>query len=149
MAQDIENKVEATEEAKVEEVVEEADDTGEELDDEFDGIDEEDLIEAGYKTHKFSLFDSPIEVATIAFMAVYVVFAFVSFAMDNPNGTGFMNIFEFFFDVINKLIPGIVLLIACEIHEKVELIEYNLSLNSEYMARYQMDLLEKMSKKDK
>ncbi|MBR3834681.1 MAG: hypothetical protein IKJ73_10195 [Lachnospiraceae bacterium] len=138
MAQDIENKVE---EAKVEEE--------EIIDDEFDGIDEEDLIEAGYKTHKFSLFDSPIEIATIIFMALYVVFAFCSFAIDNPNGTNLMNIFEFFFELVAKLIPGIILLVACEIHEKVELVEYNLSLNSEYMARYQMDLMDKLEKKDK
>ena len=138
MAQDIENKVE---EAKVEEE--------EIIDDEFDGIDEEDLIEAGYKTHKFSLFDSPIEIATIIFMAVYVVFAFCSFAIDNPNGTNLMNIFEFFFELVAKLIPGIILLVACEIHEKVELVEYNLSLNSEYMARYQMDLMDKLNKEDK
>lgn len=137
MAQDIENKVE---EAKVEEE--------EIIDDEFDGIDEEDLIEAGYKTHKFSLFDSPIEIATIIFMALYVVFAFCSFAIDNPNGTNLMNIFEFFFELVAKLIPGIILLVACEIHEKVELVEYNLSLNSEYMARYQMDLMDKLNSKD-
>lgn len=137
MAQDIENKVE---EAEIEEE--------EILDDEFDGIDEEDLIEAGYKAHKFSLFDSPIEVATIVFMAVYVIYCFVMFAINNPGGTELVNIFDFLFDVVLKMIPGIILLVACEIHEKVELIEYNLSLNSEYMARYQMDLMDKLNKKD-
>ena len=138
MSQDIENKVE---EAKVEEDAI--------IDDEFDGIDEEDLIEAGYKTHKFSLFDSPIEIATIVFMAAYATYCFFTFAVANPNGTDLISIFTFLFDLVAKMIPGIILLIACEIHEKVELIEYNLSLNSEYMARYQMDLLDKMSKKDK
>lgn len=145
MAQDIEKK---NEETKVTEV-----ETAEELeapvDDDGDGIDEEELIEAGYRVHKFSLFDSPIEIGTVVFMVLYVVFAFCSFAFDNPNGTGLMNIFEFLFELVMKLIPGIVLLVACEIHEKVEFIEYNLSLNSEYMARYQMDLLDKMDKKNK
>lgn len=149
MAQDIENKVDETEEVKADEVVEEVEDTEEALDDEGDGIDEEDLIEAGYKAHKFSLFDSPIEIATIAFMAVYAIYCFVMFAVNNPGGTTLVNIFDFLFDLVLKLIPGIILLVACEIHEKVELLEYNLSLNSEYMARYQMDLLDKMDEKDK
>lgn len=137
MAQDIENKVD--------EVEEEYDLYAEGE----DGIDDEELAEAGYKVHKFSLFDSPIEVATIVFMALYVVYAFCSFAIANPNGTDLMSIFGFFFDLVVKMIPGIILLVACEIHEKVELVEYNLSLNSEYMARYQMDLMDKMDKKEK
>lgn len=140
MAQDIENKVEETEEAQAEEVI---------LDDEGDGIDEEDLIEAGYKTHKFSLFDSPIEIAAIVFMVAYVIYSFFAFAAANPNGTDLISIFNFLFELVAKLIPGVILLVACEIHEKVELIEYNLSLNSEYMARYQMDLMDKLNKKDK
>ena len=70
------------------------------------------------------------------------------FALDNRGDTDIVNIFNFLFDLVIKLAPGVILLVACEIHEKVELIEYNLSLNSEYMARYQMDLLEKMNKKD-
>ena len=148
MAQDIENKVEETEEVKAAEVAEE-EEVEAPVDEDGDGIDEEELIEAGYRVHKFSLFDSPIEIATVLFMVAYVIFAFCSFAFDNPNGTGFMNIVEFLFDVVIKLIPAGVLLVACEIHEKVEFLEYNLSLNSEYMARYQMDLMDKLEKKDK
>ncbi len=143
MAQDIEKKIEEIKETEAAEELEAP------VDEDGDGIDEEELIEAGYKVHKFSLFDSPIEIGAVVFMVLYVVFAFCSFAFDNPNGTGLMNIFEFLFELVIKLIPGIVLLVACEIHEKVEFIEYNLSLNSEYMARYQMDLLDKMDKKDK
>lgn len=144
MSQDIENK-------KVEEVDENVDDAMENLEDEdMDGVyDEEELIEAGYKAHKFSLFDSPVEIATIVFMIIFAVYSFIMFALDNRGGTEIVNIFNFLFDLVLKLAPGVVLLVACEIHEKVELIEYNLSLNSEYMARYQMDLLEKMAKKDK
>lgn len=143
MSQDIENK-------KVEEVDEKVDDAMENLEDEdMDGVyDEEELIEAGYKAHKFSLFDSPIEIATIVFMIIFAVYSFIMFALDNRGGTEIVNIFNFLFDLVLKLAPGVILLVACEIHEKVELIEYNLSLNSEYMARYQMDLLEKMNKKD-
>lgn len=147
MAQDIENKVEETKEVEAAEVAEEELEAP--VDEDGDGIDEEELIEAGYRVHKFSLFDSPIEIATVVFMVAYVIFAFCSFAFDNPNGTGLMNILEFFFEVVIKLVPAIVLLVACEIHEKVEFIEYNLSLNSEYMARYQMDLMDKLEKKDK
>lgn len=139
MAQDIENKVDEAEEIEEYDIYAEGE----------DGIDEEELIEAGYRVHRFSLFDSPIEIGTVVFMLLYVVFAFCSFAFNNPNGTGLMNIFEFFFDLVIKLIPGIVLLVGCEIYEKVELIEYNLSLNSEYMARYQMDLMDKLNKSDK
>lgn len=144
MSQDIENK-------KVEEVEETVDEAMENLeDDDQDGVfDEEELLEAGYKAHRFSLFDSPIEIATIAFMVVFVVYSFIVFALDNRGGTEIANIFNFLFDLVIKLAPGAILLVACEIHEKVELIEYNLSLNSEYMARYQMDLLEKMDKKNK
>ncbi len=146
MAQDIENKIEEEKETEVAtEEVEEYDIYAEGE----DGIDEEDLAEAGYKIHKFSLFDSPVEIATIAFMTLYVVFALCSFAIDNPYGAGLMKIFTFLFELVTKLIPGFILIIACEIHEKVELIEYNLSLNSEYMARYQMDLMDKLNKKDK
>lgn len=147
MAQDIENKVEEAEEVKAAEVAEEEVEAP--VDEDGDGIDEEELIEAGYRVHKFSLFDSPIEIATVVFMVAYVIFAFCSFAFNNPNGTGLMKIFEFLFEVVIKLIPAIVLLVACEIHEKVELLEYNLSLNSEYMARYQMDLMDKLEKKNK
>ena len=139
MAQDIENKVEEVEETEEYDLYAEGE----------DGIDEEELEEAGYRVHRFSLFDSPVEIATVVFMALYVIFALCSFAVDNPNGTSFMNIIEFFFGVLLKLIPGVVLLVACEIHEKIEFIEYNLSLNSEYMARYQMDLMDKLNNKDK
>ena len=143
MSQDIENK-------KVEEVDENVDDAMENLEDEdMDGVyDEEELIEAGYKAHKFSLFDSPVEIATIVFMIIFAVYSFIMFALDNRGGTEIVNIFNFLFDLVLKLAPGVILLVGCEIHEKVGLIEYNLSLNSEYMARYQMDLLEKMNKKD-
>ncbi len=143
MSQDIEKNVEEVEETtKAEELEAPVDEDG-------DGIDEEELIEAGYKVHKFSLFDSPIEIATIVFMAVYIVYSFIMFAVNNSGGTDIASIFNFLFDLVIKVAPGVILLVVCEIHEKVELIEYNLSLNSEYMARYQMDLMDTINKKDK
>lgn len=147
MAQDMENKVEEAKEAETTEVADEELEAP--VDEDGDGLDEEELLEAGYKVHKFSLFDSPIEIATIVFMVVYAIYSFVTFAIANPGGTEIINIFNFLFELVLKIAPGVILIVACEIHEKVELIEYNLSLNSEYMARYQMDLMDKLEKKDK
>lgn len=138
MSQDIENKVDEKVAEEVEKELEAP------VDDEGDGLDEEDLIEAGYKVHKFSLFDSPIEIAAIVFMAVYVIYSLIMFAVNNTGGTDLQSIFNFLFDLVWKVVPGVILIVVCEIHEKTELLEYNLSLNSEYMARYQMDLLDKI-----
>ncbi len=134
MANDLENKVDDIKDAdEVEEV-------------EFD--EEDDELE-GYQEHKFSLFDSPIEVATVVFMAALFIFRVWDFVNTYINGTDVMNILRFMFDLVLELVPAIILLVACEIHEKMEKMEYNLRLNSEYMAMYQQDLLTRMNVMDK
>ena len=135
MANDLENKVDDIKD--VDEV--EADDVDTDEDDELEG----------YQEHKFSLFDSPIEVATVVFMAALFIFRVWDCVNTYINGTDVMNILRFMFDLVLELVPAIILLVACEIHEKMEKMEYNLRLNSEYMAMYQQDLLTRMNVMDK
>lgn len=138
MANDIENKIEDVETVNTAEA-----------DEEIDYDDDEEYEEAGYRVHKFSLFDSPLEILTILFIIGYLIFGIWSFFDLYPNGAALKVVLAFVFDLISKLIPAVVLIVALEIHEKLEMQEYNLRLNSEYMARYQQDLLEKLDMLDK
>ncbi len=140
MAKDLENKIDEEVE-KVEEF------DAEEVED-IDYDDDEDFEEAGFKVHKFSLFDSPLEIITILFVIAYLVFGIWKFFDIYPQGAQLKFVIEFVFDLIAKVIPAVILIIAIEIHEKLEMQEYNLRLNSEYMARYQQDLLERLNMMD-
>ncbi|MBE5946106.1 MAG: hypothetical protein E7259_04065 [Lachnospiraceae bacterium] len=142
MAKDIKNE-------EVEEVVEDA--VTEEAEDEYDFEDDiEDIEEevGEYREHEFSLFDNPIEAITVIFMVGYAIFSIVQFINKNTIDVDFITAVEFLFGLAKDLIPAVVLLVACEIYEKLELVLYNLSLNSEYMARYQMNLLEHIYKSE-
>ena len=142
MAKDIKNE-------EVEEVVEDA--VTEEAEDEYDFEDDiEDIEEevGEYREHEFSLFDNPIEAITVIFMVGYAIFSIVQFVGKNTIDVDFITAVEFLFGLAKDLIPAVVLLVACEIYEKLELVLYNLSLNSEYMARYQMNLLEHIYKSE-
>ena len=142
MAKDIKNE-------EVEEVVEDA--VTEEAEDEYDFEDDiEDIEEevGEYREHEFSLFDNPIEAITVIFMVGYAIFSIVQFINKNTIDVDFIKAVEFLFGLAKDLIPAVVLLVACEIYEKLELVLYNLSLNSEYMARYQMNLLEHIYKSE-
>ncbi len=137
MAKDLENKID--------EEVEELDTAEAE---EIDYDEDEDYEEAGFKVHKFSLFDSPLEIVTILFVIANLVFGIWSFFDVYPQGAELKVVIGFVFDLIAKTIPAVILIIAIEIHEKLEMHEYNLRLNSEYMARYQQDLLERLNMMD-
>ncbi len=145
----------AKEEKKVEEIeeIEEVKDAS--VEDEYDFEDDIEAIEdevGEYKEHEFSLFDNPIEAITVVFAVGYVIFSIVQFININTVDVDFVTAVEFMLGLIKDLIPAVILLVACEIYEKLELMLYNLSLNSEYMARYQLNLLEhiyKSEEKDK
>lgn len=106
---------------------------------------EEDYEESGYKEHTFSLLDNPLEIFTVLFMIVYLVYVIWQFV--NAIELGIMTLqagFVFWLGAIAKLIPAIVLLVACEIYEKMQMLEYNVKINSYYMAQYQMNLVSKL-----
>lgn len=141
MAKDIKNE-------ELEEVVDtELEDTEDKYDFEDDIEDIEDEV-GEYRDHDFSLFDNPIEAITVVFMVCYAVFSIVQFINTYTIDVDLVTAVEFFLGLAKDLIPGVVLLVACEIYEKLELVLYNLSLNSEYMARYQLNLLEHIYKSE-
>ncbi|MBQ8412752.1 MAG: hypothetical protein IJX12_03985 [Lachnospiraceae bacterium] len=103
--------------------------------------DYDDAEELGYQRHEFSLFDSAAEIILVIFLVAYVGFKIVSFFIDYPNGTDLDVAVAYLFDVIVGALPAVCLIAILELHEKLDKIAYNLELNSEYMARYQQDLL--------
>ena len=124
-------------EVQEEKVTEKAEDIEEYMEEEYE--------ESGYKEHSFSLLDNPLEIFTVLFMIVYLVYVIWQFT----NAVELGNItlqagFEFWLGAITKLIPAIVLLVACEIYEKMQMLEYNVKINSYYMAQYQMTLVSKL-----
>ncbi len=122
--------IEETEEAKTEATAEEDDE-----------IDAEDL---GYQKHKFSLFDSAAEILLVIFIIGFVGYKVIDFFFLYPDGTDIETIFRYLFDLAVDVIPAICLIALLELHEKMDKLSYNLELNSEYMARYQGDLLERI-----
>lgn len=109
---------------------------------------EEDYEESGYKNHEFSLFDNPIEIVTVMFMVVYLVYTIWQFVNNISLSSFDMEAgLDFWISAIGKLIPAVILLVACEIYEKVQMLEYNIKLNSYYMAQYQMMLVSKLEEK--
>lgn len=105
---------------------------------------EEDYEESGYKEHAFSLLDNPLEIFTVLFMIVYLVYVIWQFTNILETGITVSGGFEYWLSAIARLIPAIILLVACEIYEKMQMLEYNIKLNSYYMAQYQMNLVSKM-----
>ena len=143
MAKDIKNEevVEEVKDAEVEETETDEYDFEDDIEDIEDEVGE-------YRTHEFSLFDNPIEAVTVVFMVGFAIYSIVQFIMTNTIDVEFITAVEFILGLIKDLIPAVVLLVACEIYEKLELILYNLSLNSEYMSRYQVNLLEHIYKSE-
>lgn len=105
---------------------------------------EEDYEESGYKEHTFSLLDNPLEIFTVLFMIVYLVYVIWQFTNILETGMTVSGGFEYWLSAIARLIPAIILLVACEIYEKMQMLEYNIKLNSYYMAQYQMNLVSKL-----
>ena len=105
---------------------------------------EEDYEESGYKEHTFSLLDNPLEMFTVLFMIVYLVYVIWQFTNILETGITFSGGFEYWLSAVARLIPAIILLVACEIYEKMQMLEYNIKLNSYYMSQYQMNLVSKM-----
>ncbi|MBE5943734.1 MAG: hypothetical protein E7258_02325 [Lachnospiraceae bacterium] len=103
---------------------------------------EDDYDEDGYEEHQFSLFDNPLEIATVAFMAIFFIFKVWNFVEIFDTFIDTMAMVEYFLGVAADLVPAVVLLVACEIYEKMEYVEYNLKINSFYMSRYHEDTLE-------
>lgn len=107
---------------------------------------EEDFEDSGYKEHTFSLFDNPLEIFALIFMVAYLVYAIWKFADILTVGTTVSEGFDYWLGVVARMIPAIVLLVCCEIYESIQLLEYNVKLNSYYMARYQMNVMSKLDK---
>lgn len=120
----------------------------EELKEDIEEYIEEDYDEEGYAEHEFSLFDNPLEVATVAFMAIFFIFKVWNFVEIFDTFVDFMAMVEYFLGVFADLVPAVVLLVGCEIYEKVENLEYNLKINSFYMAKYHEDTLEVLGEYD-
>ncbi len=110
---------------------------------------EEDYEESGYKEHGFSLLDNPLEIVTVLFMIVYLVYVIWQFTNLLGGRMTVSDGFDYWLNAIVRLIPAIVLLVACEIYEKMQMLEYNIKLNSYYMAQYQVNLVSKLDGKDK
>lgn len=126
----------AKEEKKVDAEVADAEDIKEYM--------EEDYQESGYKEHSFSLFDNPIEIVTVIYVILYLVYAIWKFTDICGNRFAFDEGIEYWLGVVGKLIPAVILLVAAEIYEKIQMMEYNIKLNSYYMAEYQMDLIHRL-----
>lgn len=120
----------------------------EELKEDIEEYIEEDYDEEGYADHEFSLFDNPLEILTIAFMAIFFIFKVWNFVEIFDTFIDVMAMVEYFLGVVVDLIPAVVLLVGCEIYEKIENLEYNLKINSFYMAKYHEDLLDVLGEYD-
>lgn len=126
------------EEIQEEKVTEAAEDIEEYIEDEYEN--------SGYKEHAFSLFDNPIEISTVVFMFavfIYSVWKFIV-SVDLGDMTWQLGI-EYWLDVVGKMIPAVVLLVACEIYEKIHNLEYNVKINSYYMAEYHTSVMSKLT----
>lgn len=106
---------------------------------------EDDYEESGYKEHTFSLLDNPLEIFAVLFIVAYLFFVIGQFINLLETGITIAAGFEYWLGAIAKLIPAIVLLVACEIYEKIQMLEYNVKINSYYMAQYQMNLVSKIN----
>ena len=116
----------------------------EELREDIEEYMDDEYEEGGYDEHEFSLFDSPIEIATVIFIALFSLLKLWYFVdnigvFDTP-----LAILEYFIEMCAQLIPAVILIVAVEIHEKMESLEYNIKLNSFYMAKYQEDLIDRI-----
>ena len=110
---------------------------------EVEEVDYDDAEELGYQTHKFSLFDSAAEILLVIFIVAFVGYRVINFFFTYPDGAGFETIFRYLMNLVVDVLPAICLIAILELHEKIDKLSYNLNLNSEYMARYQYDLLKR------
>lgn len=99
--------------------------------------------EAEYKKHKFSLFDSAAEILLVIFIVAFAGYRVIDFFFMYPDGTDLETIFTYIFNLVIDVLPGICLIGILELHEKVNLMAHNLELTSKYMAMYQGDLLDR------
>lgn len=102
---------------------------------------EQEYEDSGYKDHSFSLLDNPLEIATVLFITVYLVYIIWKFTNLVSSGITVADGFDYWLTALARFIPAVVLLVATEIYEKMQMLEYNIKLNSYYMAQYQMNLV--------
>lgn len=92
--------------------------------------------EPDIKEHKFSLVDSLFEFAVLVAGVLYTAWNLVDLIQVILNHDGLSAIITSTFDVIVKAIPFIILLVALECHEKLSIIEENLSITTDYISDY-------------
>lgn len=92
--------------------------------------------EPDIKEHKFSLADSLFEFAVLIAGVLYTAWNLVDLIQVILNHDGLSAIVTSTFDVIVKAIPFIILLVVLECHEKLSIIEENLSITTDYISDY-------------
>ncbi|MBP3621960.1 MAG: hypothetical protein J6J16_09390 [Lachnospiraceae bacterium] len=100
--------------------------------------------ERGYQKHKFSLFDSAIEILLVIFIVAFVGYRVFDFFFLYPDGTDMETIVRYIFALLVDVLPAVCLIAILELHEKIDKMSFNNELTAEYMARYQSDLLERI-----